>query len=68
MKAFHANIAKRAAAAGAIAVAENKARQEREDKLIAASEAKAKADAEVGRECSHLQWAVEPHSLQITAT
>lgn len=47
LKAFHDNIAARATAAGAIAVAENKARQEREDRLISASEARAKAEAEV---------------------
>lgn len=41
-------IAARAVQAGAAAVAENKSRQEREDKLIAASEARAKAEAEVG--------------------
>lgn len=47
LKAFHDNIAKRAAMAGATVVAENKARQEREERLMAASEAKARADAEV---------------------
>lgn len=47
LKAFHDSIAARAAKTGAIAVAENKARQEREDRLIAASEAKLKAEQEV---------------------
>jgi hypothetical protein len=47
LKAFHDNIAQRAAVAGAIAVAGNKARQEREERLMAASEARAKAEAEV---------------------
>jgi hypothetical protein len=53
LKAFHDNIAQRAAVAGAIAVAGNKARQEREERLMAASEARAKAEAEVR---DHHEW------------
>jgi hypothetical protein len=45
--AFHDNIAARAVQAGAAAVAENRSRAEREERLMAASEAKATAEAEV---------------------
>lgn len=48
LQAFHDMIAARAVQAGAAAVAENKSRQEREERLVAASEAKAKSEAEVG--------------------
>jgi hypothetical protein len=53
LKAFHDNIARRAAAAGAAVVAENRARQEREERLMAASEAQAEAEAQVrkGKGC-----------------
>lgn len=52
LNAFHDMIAARAAHAGAAAAAENKSRQEREERLVAASEAKAKAEAEVGEAVS----------------
>jgi hypothetical protein len=48
LKAFHDDVATRAVQAGAAAVAVNKSRQEREDRLVAASEARAQAEAEVG--------------------
>jgi hypothetical protein len=48
LKAFHDNIAARAVQAGAAAVAENRSRAEREERLMAASEAKAQAEAGVG--------------------
>lgn len=47
LKAFHDNIAARAVVAGTTVVAESRARQELEDRLVAASTAKANADAEV---------------------
>ncbi|WIA35125.1 hypothetical protein OEZ86_003606 [Tetradesmus obliquus] len=46
LKAFHDNIAARAVQAGAAAVAENRGRAEREERLVAASKAWAKAEAE----------------------
>lgn len=56
LKAFHDNIAQRAAVAGAVVVAGNKARQEREERLMAASEARAKAEAEVRMPCHAMPW------------
>eukprot|EP00775_Hariotina_reticulata_P003256 gene3256-3534_t len=49
LKAFHDSVAARAVQAGAAAVAENRSRQEREDRLVAASEARAQAEAEAKR-------------------
>lgn len=43
--AFHASIEARAAKAGAIAVAENRAREEREERLMRQSEERAARDA-----------------------
>lgn len=47
LKAFRDSMAARAVQAGAAAVAENRSRVDREERLMAASEVKAKAEAEV---------------------
>lgn len=67
LEAFHASIAARATAAGPAAVAENRARQEREDRLIAASEAKALAEAEAKHVAEVAKRAAQAADMRATA-